>query len=511
MSSSEVREPRTYEFGPTEQRGVIGDVRRGQFAILVIGAALSIGVLSQLASALGALLALGVGGGTLAIAFVPVRGRGFDEWAPVAVRFVLARVRGSLSWRSRAASDGLRVSGDAAIQAAEWELPAELDGVEMLAAPLRGSEVAVFKDTREGTYTAVLAIHVPDFGLLDGAGQERRLERWGNALAGMAREGSPVSRVMWIERTVPSDGDELARYTHEARDPAVPLGAASMQSYLELLDGAGSAGQEHEVLVALQIKPTGARRAVKRAGGGDEGACAVLLRELSNLADGLTRADLVVRGALRPGIAAKSLRLAYDPFLRARLARMEAAERREDPDAARDGLPPGQLGPTATEETWRTYRTDGAVHASYWIAGWPRMQVRAAFFAPMMLHSGVVRTVAMILEPRSPQRAIAEAEAELTGHLADEQLRASKGFMTMSRGRRKQEAVMRREGELSFGHAEMRFAGFVTVSAPSEVALEDAAEQVELAAIKCRLDLQRMWGEQQAGFTFGLPLCRGLR
>ena len=54
------------------------------------------------------------------------------------------------------------------------------------------------------------------FGLLDRAEQESRQAGWGGVLAGLAREGSPVSRIQWVERTVPADGDEIGRYLGEA-------------------------------------------------------------------------------------------------------------------------------------------------------------------------------------------------------------------------------------------------------------------------------------------------------
>jgi hypothetical protein len=89
--------------------------------------------------------------------------------------------------------------------------------------------------------------------------------------------------------------------------------------------------------------------------------------------------------------------------------------------------------------------------------------------------------------------------------------RERQGFMTTARIRRRQQAAAGREEELADGHAEMRFAGFVTVSARSAEELERTATEVEHAAALARLELQRLYGEQDAGFTFSLPLGRGLR
>jgi hypothetical protein len=51
----------------------------------------------------------------------------------------------------------------------------------------------------------------------------------------------------------------------------------------------------------------------------------------------------------------------------------------------------------------------------------------------------------------------------------------------------------------------------VTVSAPDEEGLERACAEVEHAAQQARLELQRLYGEQDSAFTFTLPLGRGLR
>lgn len=57
----------------------------------------------------------------------------------------------------------------------------------------------------------------------------------------------------------------------------------------------------------------------------------------------------------------------------------------------------------------------------------------------------------------------------------------------------------------------MRFAKFITVSERDPDALERACADIENAGQLAGLELQRMYGEQDAGFANTLPLCRGLR
>jgi hypothetical protein len=172
--------------------------------------------------------------------------------------------------------------------------------LDILAAPLHGEEVGIIRDRRANTYTAVLAVRVRSFGLLDREEQERRLSGWGHVLAGLSREQSPIRRLQWVERTVPADGDQIARYLQEERDTTVPLATSSVASYIELVEAAGAVTQDHELFLALQLDARKAWRQIKRLGRGDEGAIALLLRELETLAERLTGVDVQVQGALRP-------------------------------------------------------------------------------------------------------------------------------------------------------------------------------------------------------------------
>ena len=73
------------------------------------------------------------------------------------------------------------------------------------------------------------------------------------------------------------------------------------------------------------------------------------------------------------------------------------------------------------------------------------------------------------------------------------------------------EAVACREEELAEGHAAVRFAGYVTVSARTLDELEHHCSEIEHAAQMSTLELLRLYGPQAAAFTYTLPLCRGLR
>jgi hypothetical protein len=345
---------------------------------------------------------------------------------------------------------------------------------------------------------AVLACRVVAFSLLDADAQERRLARWGLLLAGAA--STPIRRIQWIERTAPAQGDELARWLHSERDPAIPLrGTPMIESYLELIATTTRVTQEHEILVSVQVD---AARVRNRGAGGVSRA---LIEQTERVAQGLEAAEVTVLGALSPAQLSRALRTAFDPYGRAELAALETADQR------RPGLAESGAWPLGAQEGWDHYRSDGALHATYWIGAWPRVDVSPMFMDALLGRSSAVRAVAVTFEPIAPERSTREVEAAITRDRADRELRHRLGQSETARQRQAEDAAMRREAELAAGHGEVRLAGFVTVSGRDQDDLRRACGEVHEHAARARLELHRMYGQQADAFTFTLPLCRGLR
>ena len=503
---------RSFSFGGTERQGVVGGLRLSQAGFLVAGCAIGVMAMRALPPGRGLGLAVLIIGVACAIAFIPVRNRTLEEWAPVFAAWLLLRRNGGHQYRSSAPSGGAVAALDGLGLQLEEDVPDALAGCQILSVPVEGeAEVGVFRDPALGTLTAVLAVRVRAFGLLAEADQERRLNRWGRVLAGLARNDALVRRVCVLERTVPADGDEMQRYLAEARDRGLPATDPASRSYEALLQAAGDVTQDHELFVSIQVDERRAAGRARRGRGEDRSdprrlACEVLVRELLTFSSRFDPADVVVDGALSSRMLARAIRLAYDPYGRERSNRLGVA----NPEMA--GSDPSTLGPLAAETGWDSYRTDGAVHRTYWIAQWPRLAVGPAFLTPLLLSAQVVRSVAITIEPVAPDRARRAVEAAVTSEEADQQLRAERGFRTTARRLKQQQATLRREQELAEGHQEVRFAGYVTVSGRDLDELEVACDRIEQAAHQAYLDLQPLYGQQDLGFTQGaLPIGRGLR
>ncbi len=492
---------RRYRFGPLERRGLVGNLGPAHLATLLGGGALTLLLLSTARGPFGVLAAFGVAVTAAGMCFVPVAGRTPVEWAPLVSRFHARTLTGRGRWDSPTPTRGASLTTGGRVVTAEPVAPDALGGVVIVPVALRGSQIGVLKEARGGLLTAVLAVRVGSFGLLSGVDQEARLAGWGGVLAAIAREGSPVRRIQWVERTAPATGGEINEHftTHWNRTTA-PEDCLAVRAYVELIAAAPAVTREHELLLAIQIDPSRLPRAARRdRANRDQAAHAVLLGEVEFLAERLRHADVEIAGLLTPPALARALRTGFDPF-----------ERKPSPDdEPADGDP--DPWPTATEDGWGTYRTGGALHATYWVSAWPRTDIGPSFLAPLLLQADAVRTVAMTLAPQPPGRAIRQAEAARTADAADRHVRNKMGFLTTARHRQTEDAAARREEELASGHAAIRFTAFVTVTARTVEELERSCTSIEHAASMARLELRRLAGQQPEAFTYTLPLCRGLK
>ena len=494
-----------FVFGPRDRRGVLLGLRLGQLVILFGGGVTVLAiVMATRASPLSlvAVAALLTVAGSAA--FVPVAGRGVDEWLPALAHFALT---GRRVWRSRQPRRGQRLlatrRGEARVVDGQPDLPPVLRGCTLLGVPVSRGLLGVVKDARLATWTAVLRVRGSGFVLLDATEKAGRMAGWGAVQSALAHNGSPVSALQVVVRSMREDPTGLARHLCERRD--LDLSSPILHSYLALLDEACPVTHAQDVHIALQVSAERARRQIRQAGGGDAGAAAVLSRQLQAFQAQLERADVGVDGALPPRLLARTLREAFDP---AALTTLRLAG---NPDADNDGVSVANAGPLVARCGWRCYETDSGLHASYWISEWPRTPVGPDYLIPLLLQTSARMAVSVCMQPVDPIRARRDLEMARTEHLAEMELRARHGFRISIDRHRQADAVERREADLADGHAEFRFSGHITVTAPSVEELERACGHVEEQARAAWLDVRRMDGEHDRGFCATLPLCRGLR
>jgi hypothetical protein len=463
--------PRWYTFHPLEQRGVLLGLQAGQIAALLGGAA---------AALLAAQAVPGPAGPALAVAVLAVAatgalrsraGRPLAAWAPVVVGWVARHRHGPVlaaePQTGRVEVVGSGFAGVSVVEVAGWP------GHDAL---------GLVRDRRSNMWAAVIPVRGQSFVLLDADDQVGRLEAWRAVLGTLARPGTPLRRIQWIHRSVPSDVGNPAAM---ARLPAGGAGTdAARESYQQLVTEAGLVTQSHQAWMVLAVAGPG------RGGRGNR-ALDELRREVRLLDGHLRNADL------RAG----------PPLGGAALRSLLASAYGGAPGGG--GRPSRRPWPMATDEAWSTLRVDGTWHASYWVAEWPRVDVTPDFLTPLLLCDGR-RTVAVVMAPVPADRAAREARAARAADVADEELRSQAGFLPSARRGREAEGVLRREAELAEGHAEYRFSGYVTVTAGDRDGLEAACVETEQAAQRAHLELRRLYGRQAEAYSWTLPLGRGL-
>jgi hypothetical protein len=445
-----------YRFGPRERGGALAGLRAGQ--ILTMAAGLVAGVVTlrwqpDVAGVAVAFVTLTV---CVALATYPLDGRTGEQWLPVVVLWS-TRSFGPRGRRRMGALRGLR------LLRAEWR------------------DMGVVHDHRARTLTAALSVRGRSFALLGPDEQDRRVAGWSAVLAALARDGSPIHRVQWSAASFPDQGHGVR--DHLATHAAPASASAPRRSYEELLNDMDADACTHEVILAVQIRQ---QRSTEL--GAD-----ALQREISSLIRLLVDADVVVDGVLSADELAQVFARTYEPH--------------HGPDSTSSAAV--WPWPTAMREEWAMVRVDGMVHATFWVAEWPRIEVRSDFLAPLLLGSARA-TLSVTMEALPPDQALRKVEASRTADIADSELRRRSGFVSTARHARQSEVLARREAELADGHASFRYAGYITVSAPSESELALACDSVTYAAGQSRLVLRRLYGDQASAYTCTLPLCRGL-
>jgi hypothetical protein len=453
-----------YRFGPRERGGALAGWRAGQILTVALGLLVAVLILqaepNPAGVGLGILILIACG----AMATWPVSGRTGDQWFPVLVRWT----------RRRFGIGGLRRTDC-------------LRGLRLLGEGPR--HMGMVHDERGRTLTAALSLRGQGFALLGPDEQDRRVAAWSSVLATLAREGSSIRRVQWLAASFPDQGHGVRDYlsAHTMADPA----SACVASYEALLSDIDVDACTHDVLLAVQV----------RVSKSVDVSRSQLQRELSSLTRLLADADVVVEGVLGADDLAHRLQRTYEPH--------PLRTARPGPSEGAAAAPSPDPWPMAVEEEWSCVRVDGLLHATFWVAEWPRTEVRSDFLAPLLLGSARA-TLSVVMEPLGPEKAVRKVEASRTADLADSELRRRSGFMSTARHSRESEVLARRESELADGHASFRYSGFLTISAATEPELVAAVEQVQHAASQARLVIRRLYGDQATAYTCTLPLARGL-
>jgi hypothetical protein len=483
---------RRYRFGPLDRSGWL--LGLGPPACIALGVGLVLGG-AAFHAAHSVLAAVPPVGLAALVAFGRYDGRALHEWIEPLWGWAVLRHQHAAQWMARVPLLGSDPSGA--------DLPPCLVGLELhevagRAGAPRPTGLGVVVDRQRQLLSATLRVHGGAFALLEHEEQARVLDGWGAAMGGFCRERGAVTRVSWSEWAAPASLDEHLAFVRDQR------GAdrnAALEDYLELVGRAGPLTFAHETLITVTVD----RRRVRsvRAPDADAAALDALLEELRRFTSRLEQAGFLVDPPLAPGELALVVRLRSDPSSAPRLA-----TRRDRLAEQARVVSPHNTAPLAVDTTWRHVLVDQALHRCFWIAEWPRLEVPGDWLATLLLHPGGIRTVTVVHEPVPPSRSRRAVDREATRLASDEDERVRRGFRVRAQHRRAESEVLARETEIVAGYPELRFAGFLTVTAFDEHSLDEQAGEWEQAAAQGGLELRALDGQHDLAFAAGLPLGR---
>lgn len=467
-------------FGRLERRGVLLGLSGPCLAVL--GAGVCVAVIAEYtAGAAGLLVSAPVWVLLVVLATVSVAGRPALSWVPLLA-----------DWTARRALGTTRHVRD--LRRHDPPLTIAVPGVRRALSVTvdAGTGAALVADRTAGTVTAILAVRGSGFLLENEDRQAARVAAWGQLLASLAQTPDVV-RVQVLHRTGPAKGAFLRRWWAEHTTSSSTSLPARVVA--DLLADAESSAVSVTCLLAVAMRMRGSRHERSTAA-------------LSAFGDAVTAAGLQIDGWVTPRTLGVLLRRAYDPATIA--PDVPVTPTAEDP-ATHVGSP-RSLGSMGVEEAWESLRTDTAVHATYWVAEWPRSEVGAAFLRPLLLAAGVHRTFTLIAEPQPATAALREIRRAKVELAADAAQRARIGRIEDESSRAEAHDVHRRERDLVAGHGDVCFTGLITVTAPDTDQLREACRATEAAAARAMCELRLLVGQQTLAHAAAmLPLARGVQ
>lgn len=471
---------RTVRFGRRQSRGVLLGFSGLRLAVIGVGLVFFVFPLF-LVGPLGVALTLPLWAVLIASAFVPFNGQPAIEAAPMLARWTVRKMGGQT--RSKVRASAPRPDGTMA-------LPGDAAALRFHIDPLSGA--VMVHDPHRNTLSAVVHVTHPAYVLLSPDDQSRRVSAWSRVMAGLAASGT-CAGIQILESTLPDPGHGVRGWfaAHGVHD-----GSWASKEYAELMQEAAPSSLTHRSLIVLSLDIKKASRAIRDAGRGVKGAAEVLRGDMTNCATALRSADLNVDGWLSAQQLAVVIRQAYDP------AATDLAP--TDP-----GAELSTAGPVAVEEHWDHLRHDSGFSTVLWISEWPRIEVFPSFLHPLIFEQGVRKSISIVAKPLGTNEALRSIRKEKVEYITEAAQNAKIGKVADLSAGQEFEDVLSRERALISGHADMRFSGFVAITAPTRGELTAAVAATERSANQCGCETRILFSQQAQAFTVAaLPLGR---
>jgi len=483
MTNQVKEEPRTVRFGRRQSRGMILGFSTPR--VVAVGVGIGVLILSMVGAGVGGAFMLSpLWLGVSSTAFIRWGKRPLAEMVPVGVHFgsrVVSRQDRYLARVSRPRPAGT------------MGLPGDACSLRFLA---DSSGAVMVHDPHAQTLTSIVRVNHPAFVLLGPNEQGQRVAAWSRVLAQVGQSRS-ICRLQMLESALPDGGRGIQDWWQAERSASAPSWAA--EQYGQLMGSATEATAAHRSLVAIALDMKANARRIREAGRGVIGAAALLRQEMRAMEEALNRASLRPDGWLADHELATLIRTSYDPVSTTRLDYWDV------------GRNLSEAGPVGIHESWDHLRHDSGFSTVLWISEWPRIDMPAWFLHSIVFEPDVRRTLSIVASPMSTERAMQEIRRQKVEYLSDARQKEKIGQLADLADSQEYQDLLDRERALVSGHTDVRFSGFLTVTATTKEQLDAAVAAVERAALQAVCETRVLFGQQSQAFAAAaLPLARAV-
>ena len=385
-----------------------------------------------------------------------------------------------------------QVAAVAPVVTSRFLLPGALGDVQVVQIPGAGA----FVYNARGRLAAVtVKVGSRAWALRDKGTQEAAYDGFVEWLSSL--ENLPGVRETTIRiRVDRASSNELRDYLVVRQNEYDPQITAELrEQYWALTRAASKRSMGFTNYITLTFDTAALNSAIRDAGKGLVGLAAVLRERVAGIETSMEHARLTPAGWLTSDELDELNALSADP--------VAAATRREQ-DSNVVSAPSPVMG---IDEGWDALRVDESWHQTFWVAEWPRTDVRTGFLEPLLYAGDATRVITLQVRPVATHKALAQLNRAQSDMETTATIRMKLSSRIPLTHLREEEDLAMREHDLVDGFGDVQYRGFVTISAESKDALAKARTDVEQASHPARLVLASMSGQQAAGFvTAALPV-----
>ena len=365
----------------------------------------------------------------------------------------------------------------------------------------------------ERTVSITAELEVQGFLMKDAPERLELAQQWSPVLAALTQRPG-IKRVTLQERTTRTTiRPARDHYEQASRKRLVDLASLAATNYSDVLDTSEqfAVGHRNYLTLTLDLVALGAQ--LKALGGGKGAVQSLSAVEAGNLAEAMRAAKVNVRAWLSPREVAELARTAFDP------ESIPMIRNRSSTDQA--GVDPVGIGPMYLEEPRGRngiVYTDSAVHTTMWIHEWPRSDAPVGFLAPLVFarhpitNEAVTHILSIVAAPVPVGRALRQIREEKKVWRGNERLRARRGTHGSIVDESDWLGLEQREQQLVAGHGEFSYGAYLTVTADTEEALEQAIAGARNALSVVGMEAQVLYCQQaEALLVNALPLGLGMK